>query len=195
MDFTKLNGILPAIVQDAKSQKVLMLGFMNPEALELTRKLGKVTFYSRTRERLWTKGEESGNFLFVEEILEDCDRDSLLIKAKPAGPVCHTGSDTCFEEKNQDENFLQQLQDLIHQRKEEMPEGSYTTSLFQKGLNKITQKVGEEAVELLIEAKDDNDDLFLNEAADLVYHLLVLLAAKGKDIREVVSLLEERHRK
>ena len=195
MDFNKLNGILPAIVQDAKSQKVLMLGFMNPEALELTRKLGKVTFYSRTRERLWTKGEESGNFLFVEEILEDCDRDSLLIKAKPAGPVCHTGSDTCFEEKNQDENFLQQLQDLIHQRKEEMPEGSYTTSLFQKGLNKITQKVGEEAVELLIEAKDDNDDLFLNEAADLVYHLLVLLAAKGKDIREVVSLLEERHRK
>jgi len=195
MDFNKLNGILPAIVQDAKSQKVLMLGFMSPEALEKTRELGKVTFYSRTRDRLWTKGEESGNFLFVEEILEDCDRDTLLIKARPAGPVCHTGSDTCFEEKNRDENFLQQLQDLIHQRKEEMPEGSYTTSLFQKGINKIAQKVGEEAVELVIESKDDNEDLFLNEAADLVYHLLVLLTAKGKDIQDVVSILEERHKK
>lgn len=194
MDFNKLNGLLPAIIQDARSQKVLMLGFMNPEALEQTKKLGKVTFYSRTRKRLWTKGEESGNYLLVEKILEDCDRDTLLIKARPVGPVCHTGADTCFEEKNRYGNFLQELQDLIHSRKEEMPQGSYTTTLFQKGINKIAQKVGEEAVELVIESKDDNEELFLNEAADLVYHLLVLLAAKGKDIRDVVSVLEERHR-
>lgn len=193
MDFNKLNGLLPVIVQDARSLKVLMLGFMNPEALEQTKKLGKVTFYSRTRERLWTKGEESGNFLLVEEILEDCDRDTLLIKARPVGPVCHTGADTCFEEENTHANFLLELQDLIHARKAEMPEGSYTTSLFQKGINKIAQKVGEEAVELVIESKDNNEELFLNEAADLVYHLLVLLTAKGKDIRDVVSLLEERH--
>jgi len=167
---------------------------MTPEALEKTREEGKVTFFSRTKNRLWTKGEESGNFLFVEEILEDCDQDTLLIRAIPAGPVCHTGSDTCFNEQNKDDNFLMQLQDLIHSRKEEMPEGSYTTSLFQEGINKIAQKVGEEAVELVIEAKDDNDDLFLNEAADLLYHLLVLLSVKGKDIRDVSSLLEQRHK-
>ena len=195
MDFKKLNGIVPAIIQDASSQKVLMLGFMTPEALEKTREEGKVTFFSRTKSRLWTKGEESGNFLYVNEILEDCDHDTLLIRATPAGPVCHTGSDTCFNEQNTDSSFLNQLQDLIHARKEELPEGSYTTSLFQKGINKIAQKVGEEAVELLIEAKDDNDDLFLNEAADLLYHLLVLLSAKGKDIRDVSSLLEQRHKK
>ncbi len=195
MDFNKLNGIVPAIIQDARSQKVLMLGFMTPEALEQTREEGKVTFYSRTKERLWTKGEESGNLLYVEEILEDCDRDTLLIKATPTGPVCHTGSDTCFKEQNSDEHFIQQLQDLIHARKEEMPEGSYTTSLFQKGINKIAQKVGEEAVELVIESKDDHEDLFLNEAADLVYHLLVLLSAKGKDIRDVSSILELRHKR
>jgi len=195
MDFKKLNGIVPAIIQDASSQKVLMLGFMTPEALEKTREEGKVTFFSRTKNRLWTKGEESGNFLYVNEILEDCDHDTLLIRATPAGPVCHTGSDTCFNEQNTDSSFLNQLQDLIHARKEELPEGSYTTSLFQKGINKIAQKVGEEAVELLIEAKDDNDDLFLNEAADLLYHLLVLLSAKGKDIRDVSSLLEQRHKK
>jgi phosphoribosyl-ATP pyrophosphohydrolase/phosphoribosyl-AMP cyclohydrolase len=194
MDFEKLKGIVPAIVQDARSQKVLMLGFMNPEALKLTRESGKVTFYSRTRERLWTKGEESGNFLFVQEILEDCDQDTLLIRATPAGPVCHTGSDTCFNERNTQDDFLHELQGLIHSRKKEMPEGSYTTSLFEQGINKIAQKVGEEAVELLIEAKDSNDDLFLNEAADLVYHLLVLLSARGRDIKEVISLLEERHR-
>ena len=195
MDFKKLNGIVPAIIQDVSSQKVLMLGFMTPEALEKTREEGKVTFFSRTKNRLWTKGEESGNFLYVSEILEDCDQDTILIRATPAGPVCHTGSDTCFNEQNIDGSFLNQLQDLIHARKEEMPEGSYTTSLFQKGINKIAQKVGEEAVELLIEAKDDNDDLFLNEAADLLYHLLVLLSAKGKDIRDVSSLLEQRHKK
>jgi phosphoribosyl-ATP pyrophosphohydrolase/phosphoribosyl-AMP cyclohydrolase len=195
MDFNKLNGIVPAIIQDARTQKVLMLGFMTAEALELTKSEGKVTFFSRTKNRLWTKGEESGNFLFVEEILEDCDRDTLLIRAKPAGPVCHTGSDTCFDEQNRGDNFVQELQELIHARKQEMPEASYTTSLFEKGINKIAQKVGEEAVELVIEAKDDNDDLFLNEAADLVYHLLVLLSAKGKDIRDVSSVLEQRHKK
>ena len=195
MDFNKLNGIVPAIIQDARTQKVLMLGFMTEEALELTKSEGKVTFFSRTKNRLWTKGEESGNFLFVEEILEDCDHDTLLIRATPAGPVCHTGSDTCFDELNKEGSFLQELQDLIHVRKQEMPEASYTTSLFEKGINKIAQKVGEEAVELVIEAKDDNDDLFLNEAADLVYHLLVLLSAKGKDIRDVTSVLEQRHKK
>lgn len=195
MDFNKLNGIVPAIIQDARTQKVLMLGFMTPEALELTKKQGKVTFFSRTKNRLWTKGEESGNFLLVEEILEDCDRDTLLIRATPTGPVCHTGSDTCFDEENSEDSFLQELQELIHTRKKEMPEASYTTSLFEKGINKIAQKVGEEAVELVIEAKDENDDLFLNEAADLVYHLLVLLSAKGKDLREVSALLEQRHKK
>jgi phosphoribosyl-ATP pyrophosphohydrolase/phosphoribosyl-AMP cyclohydrolase len=194
MDFKKLNGIVPAIIQDAKSHKVLMLGFMTPEALEKTKEEGRVTFFSRTKNRLWTKGEESGNFLKVEEILEDCDQDTLLIRATPAGPVCHTGSDTCFNEQNTDSSFIQQLQELIHSRKEEMPEGSYTTSLFEKGINKIAQKVGEEAVELVIESKDDDDDLFLNEAADLLYHLLVLLSAKGKDIKDVSSILEQRHK-
>lgn len=200
MDFNKLDGLLPVIVQDARTQVVLMLGFMNPEALEKTRKEAKVTFYSRTKNRLWTKGEESGNFLHVVEILEDCDRDTLLIKANPVGPVCHTGQDTCFNELNkrgkgsEGRDFLSQLQDLIHERKAQMPEGSYTTSLFKGGINKIAQKVGEEAVELLIEAKDDNEELFLNEAADLLYHLLVLLSAKGKDIGNVTHILEKRHR-
>lgn len=203
MDFEKLNGLVPAIIQDASTDTVLMLGFMNSEALDRTREEGKVTFFSRTKNRLWTKGEESGNFLHVVEILEDCDQDTLLIKANPAGPVCHTGSDTCFNEKNTSSGdsqnpegltFIVQLQQLIHRRKEEMPEDSYTTSLFNAGINKIAQKVGEEAVELVIESKDSNDELFLNEAADLLYHLLVLLTAKGKDIKEVVSVLEQRHK-
>lgn len=200
MDFKKLGGLIPAIIQDAGTDKVLMLGFMNAEALAKTRKEGKVTFFSRTKNRLWTKGEESGNFLDVIEILEDCDRDTLLIRAKPAGPVCHTGSDTCFDEKNHSSQdpeslaFISELQQLIHKRKAEMPEGSYTTSLFRDGINKIAQKVGEEAVELVIESKDNNDELFLNEAADLLYHLLVLLTAKGKDIKDVVSVLEQRHK-
>jgi phosphoribosyl-ATP pyrophosphohydrolase/phosphoribosyl-AMP cyclohydrolase len=200
MDFKKLNGLIPAIIQDASTDTVLMLGFMNSEALEKTREEGKVTFYSRTKNRLWTKGEESGNFLLVVEILEDCDQDTLLIKANPAGPVCHTGSDTCFKEKNsgsqdpEDLAFISELQQLIHTRKAEMPEGSYTTSLFNEGINKIAQKVGEEAVELVIESKDNNDELFINEAADLLYHLLVLLTAKGKDIKDVVSVLEQRHK-
>lgn len=194
IDFNKLNGLVPAIIQDAKTNRVLMLGFMNEEALEKTRNEKLVTFFSRTKNRLWTKGEESGNFLDVVEIISDCDDDTLLIKANPRGPVCHTGSDTCFDEKNDDAlSFLKYLQDLIDQRKAEMPEGSYTTRLFQKGINKIAQKVGEEAVELVIEAKDQNDDLFLNEAADLMYHLLVLLTAKKYRIEDVISVLKGRH--
>lgn len=195
MDFKKLNGLIPAIIQDEHTNKVLMLGFMNQEALELTRQEGRVTFFSRTKNRLWTKGEESGNFLHVIEILEDCDKDTLLIKVRPEGPVCHTGKDTCFEELNKDSlAFIGSLQQLIHQRKRDMPQGSYTTSLFEKGINKMAQKVGEEAVELVIEALDHKDDLFLNEAADLIYHLLVLLSAKGYGINEVAEILEQRHR-
>jgi phosphoribosyl-ATP pyrophosphohydrolase/phosphoribosyl-AMP cyclohydrolase len=200
MDFEKLNGLVPAIIQDAETSIVLMLGFMNPEALERTRAEKKVTFFSRTKNRLWTKGEESGHFLYVVDILEDCDRDTLLIKATPAGPVCHTGSDTCFNEVNNlsglrdGTGFIVQLQQLIHARRREMPEGSYTTALFKNGINKIAQKVGEEAVELVIESKDNNDKLFLNEAADLLFHLLVLLSAKGFDIKDVDAVLEQRHR-
>jgi phosphoribosyl-ATP pyrophosphohydrolase/phosphoribosyl-AMP cyclohydrolase len=196
MDFTKLNGIVPAIIQDAHTDRVLMLGFMNPEALEKTESEGKVTFYSRTRKRLWTKGEESGHFLHVVEILKDCDNDTLLIKARPEGPVCHTGSDTCFDEVNSSGIlFLEKLQALIDQRKRELPEESYTTSLFQSGIQRIAQKVGEEAVELVIESMDHDDGRFLNEAADLVYHLLVLLSAKGYGMEQVAGILEERHRK
>lgn len=195
MNFEKMGGLIPAIIQDADTSKVLMLGFMNEEAFEKTKAEGRVTFYSRTKDRLWTKGEESGNFLDVVEILEDCDRDTLLIKAIPLGPVCHTGSDTCFDEVNGgDLEFLRSLQDLIKRRKEEMPEDSYTTKLFEKGVNKVAQKVGEEAVELVIEAKDDNDELFLGEAADLMYHYLVLLTQKGFDLYDVVKVLEGRHK-
>ncbi len=196
LNFDKLMGLVPAVIQDNNSNKVLMLGFMNREALDKSRETGLVTFYSRTRKRLWTKGEESGNFLKIREIIPDCDNDSLLIKADPTGPVCHTGTDTCFNESNTDEiSFLLGLQDLIHNRKIEMPPDSYTTKLFEKGINKIAQKVGEEAVELVIEAMDVNDELLLNEAADLIYHLLVLLSARDKDIRDVLAVLEERHNK
>jgi phosphoribosyl-AMP cyclohydrolase / phosphoribosyl-ATP pyrophosphohydrolase len=195
LDFSKLNGLIPAIIQDNTTNKVLMLGFMNQEAYEKTQKEKLVTFYSRTKNRLWTKGEESGNFLDVVSIKMDCDNDTLLIKANPRGPVCHTGSDTCFEEENTDVlSFIGYLQDLIDRRKIEMPEGSYTTKLFQKGINKIAQKVGEEAVELVIEAKDENDDLFLNEAADLIFHLLVLLTAKNHRIEDVIEVLKGRHK-
>jgi phosphoribosyl-ATP pyrophosphohydrolase/phosphoribosyl-AMP cyclohydrolase len=194
MDFTKLNGIIPAIIQDAATGRVLMLGFMTREALDKTRSEGRVTFFSRTKNRLWTKGEESGNFLIVKEILEDCDADTLLIKAIPGGPVCHTGSDTCFRETNRGGTaFLTTLQELIQKRKEEMPDNSYTTRLFNQGINRIAQKVGEEAVELVIESKDPDDSRFLNEAADLVYHLMVLLAARGYGIIDVTRILEERH--
>jgi phosphoribosyl-ATP pyrophosphohydrolase/phosphoribosyl-AMP cyclohydrolase len=194
MDYDKMDGLIPAIIQDAKSNRVLMLGFMNKEAYKMTKKEGKVTFYSRTKDRLWTKGEESGNFLYVKEILKDCDKDTILIKAEPVGPVCHTGDDTCFNEINHGEiDFFTALQNLIQQRKRDMPENSYTTKLFAKGINKIAQKVGEEAVELVIESKDENDDLFLNEAADLMYHLMVLLTAKGFALEDVAKILESRH--
>ncbi|WP_430935755.1 bifunctional phosphoribosyl-AMP cyclohydrolase/phosphoribosyl-ATP diphosphatase HisIE, partial [Saccharicrinis sp. 156] len=181
IDFDKLgNGLVPAIIQDASTSKVLMLGFMNQEAFDKTQAEGKVTFYSRTKNRLWTKGEESGNFLNVVSIMIDCDNDTLLIKANPAGPTCHTGSDTCFNEKNDtDIAFLTHLQDFIDKRKAEMPEGSYTTSLFKKGTRKITQKVGEEAIETVIGAMANDDENFLYEGADLLYHLIVLLAHKG----------------
>ncbi len=195
LNFKKLEGLIPAIIQDNTTNKVLMLGFMNQEAYEKTQKEKLVTFYSRTKNRLWTKGEESGNFLDVISIKDDCDSDTLLIKVNPRGPVCHTGSDTCFEEENSNVlSFIGYLQDIIDTRKTEMPEGSYTTRLFQKGINKIAQKVGEEAVELVIEAKDQNDDLFLNEAADLVFHLLVLLTAKNHRIEEVIEVLKGRHK-
>jgi len=190
-----MNGLVPAIIQDARSKRVLMLGFMNKAAYKKTKEEGKVTFYSRTKDRLWTKGEESGNFLYVTEILKDCDKDTLLIKAEPAGPVCHLDQDTCFGEVNNGSiDFISDLQNVILDRKEKMPEGSYTTKLFTKGINKIAQKVGEEAVELVIESKDDNDDLFLNEAADLMYHLLVLLAARGFSLDDVSGILEQRHK-
>lgn len=193
LDYTKLNGLIPAIIQDYKTKEVLMLGFMNEEALDKTTKEKIVTFYSRGKQRLWTKGETSGNFLKVKEISADCDNDTILILAEPSGPVCHTGNRTCFNVK--DEIFdLNYLQKVIDQRKIDKPVNSYTTMLFEKGINKIAQKVGEEAVELIIEAKDNNHDLFLNEAADLMYHLLVLLSAKGFRIDDVVKVLEKRHK-
>ncbi len=196
INFKKMDGLVPAIIQDAETQHVLMLGFMNEEALGKTRESGKVTFYSRTKNRLWTKGEESGNFLNVVSIAIDCDNDSLLIKVNPVGPVCHTGADTCFEETNSanDIQFLSYLQDFIDKRKAEMPEGSYTTSLFQKGTRKITQKVGEEAVETIIGAMADDNENFLYEAGDLLYHLVVLLTHKGYRIEDVVRELKKRHK-
>ena len=179
-------------MQDAETQKVLMLGFMNVEAFNETEISGKVTFFSRSRQRLWTKGETSGNFLEVKEILIDCDADTILIKAVPAGAVCHTGADTCFEEKNTNADFLFELEKIISDRKQNPSEKSYTSKLFAKGINKIAQKVGEEAVELVIEAKDSDGELFKSEAADLLYHFMVLLAAKNIGLREVLETLEKR---
>ncbi len=196
LDFNKNpDGLIPAVIQDSRTNKVLMLGYMNQEAFEKTKQENKVTFFSRTKKRLWTKGETSGNFLFVKEIIVDCDNDTLLIKVNPVGPVCHTGSDTCFEETNSGTDFLYELEKVIIDRKENPIEGSYTKHLFSKGINKIAQKVGEEAVELVIEAKDNNDDLFLNEAADLFYHTLVLLVQKNKKLEDVVAVLEKRNQK
>ncbi len=194
LDFSKLNGLVPCVVQDASTRVVLMVGFMNKEAYEKTLEEKKVTFFSRTKQRLWTKGETSGNFLNVVDIKTDCDSDSLLIKVRPEGPVCHTGTDTCFSESNEEWN-LEALQELIVTRKKNPQPGSYTNSLFDKGINKIAQKVGEEAVELIIEAKDENKDLFLGEAADLMYHYLVLLAAKDYSLTDVLSVLQKRHAK
>jgi phosphoribosyl-ATP pyrophosphohydrolase/phosphoribosyl-AMP cyclohydrolase len=194
LDFNKMDGLIPAIIQDEQTGKVLMLGFMNPEALAQTQETGKVTFFSRTKNRLWTKGEESGNFLNVVSIAEDCDRDTLLIKVNPTGPVCHTGADTCFNEKNREDIlFLKFLQDFIVRRRQEMPEGSYTTSLFQKGVGRIAQKVGEEAVETVIEAMNGNDERLLYEGSDLLYHLIVLLTYKGFRLEDLAKELKKRH--
>ena len=193
-DFNKFpDKLVPVIVQDASTKIVLMLGYMNEEAYEQTLINKKITFYSRSKQRLWTKGETSDNFLFVKEILNDCDNDCLLIKANPAGPVCHTGADTCFNETNEG-NFLNHLEKIIQSRKETKQQGSYVNSLFEKGVNKIAQKVGEEAVEMVIEAKDNNDELFKNEAADLLFHYLILLNAKGMSLNDVEEVLKERHR-
>ncbi len=190
------DGLVPAIVQDAITRKVLMLGYMNQEALDKTLAEKKVTFFSRSKNRLWTKGEESGNFLQLVSAEVDCDQDTLLLKANPAGPVCHTGADTCWNEVNEDDgNFLNRLEQVIRQRKDNPTEKSYTASLFAKGINKVAQKVGEEAVELVIEAKDDNRDLFLGEAADLLFHYLILLQAKGFTLEDVTTILKERHKK
>lgn len=194
IDFDKMDGLVPAIIQDADTAKVLMLGFMNREAYDKTMETGKVTFYSRTRKRLWTKGEESGNFLHVVSVKADCDRDTLLIQVHPVGPVCHTGADTCWGEKNeQPVMFLKELQDFINVRHTEMPEGSYTTSLFRSGVNKMAQKVGEEAVETVIEACNGTDDRLIYESADLLYHLIVLLTSKGYSIEDIARELKERH--
>lgn len=196
LDFEKTGGLIPAIIQDAETQNVLMLGYMNSESLAKTQVSGKVTFFSRSKNRLWTKGEESGNFLNVVSIGVDCDNDTLLIKVNPVGPVCHTGSDTCFEEANTSSEvlFLSYLQDFIDKRKIEMPEGSYTTSLFQKGTRKITQKVGEEAVETIIGAMANDDENFIYEAGDLLYHLIVLLTHKGYRIEDIIRELKKRHK-
>lgn len=196
IDFSKYaDGLAPAIIQDEATGKVLMLGFMNEEALAKTKELQKVTFYSRSKKRLWTKGEESGNFLLLKLIAADCDNDTLLIKVNPVGPVCHTGADTCFNEKNESNDFLLQLEKIIADRKNNPTDESYTSSLFKKGINKIAQKLGEEAVELVIEAKDDNADLFKDEAADLLFHYLILLQAKGFTLQDVIGVLEGRHKK
>jgi len=189
------DGLVPAVIQDFKTQKVLMLGFMNDEAVRKTEETGLVTFYSRSKKRLWTKGEESGNHLQLRQMLVDCDSDTLLIKAEPTGPVCHTGADTCWSEKNHAEDFLVYLEDIINLRKKADPEVSYVAKLHSKGVNKIAQKVGEEAVELVIEAKDDNKDLFLGEAADLLFHFLILLNAKGYNLQSVINVLKDRHSK
>ncbi|WP_439555784.1 bifunctional phosphoribosyl-AMP cyclohydrolase/phosphoribosyl-ATP diphosphatase HisIE [Dyadobacter sp.] len=201
IDFDKsTDGLVPVIIQDVHTDKVLMLGYMNKEALEKTKTEGTVTFFSRSKQRLWTKGETSGNFLFINEIIADCDGDTLLIKATPAGPTCHTGSDTCFGEKNSQDarmgeaiflNYLQKK--VIRERKINPSEESYTSSLFKRGINKIAQKVGEEAVEVVIEAKDDDVDLFKNEVSDLLFHLLVLLEEKNIDLDEVIDVLRSRH--
>lgn len=197
IDFSKSkDGLIPAIIQDSETKNVLMLGYMNEESLQKTIETQKVTFFSRSKQRLWTKGEESGNFLNLVSIKNDCDGDTLLIQAKPIGPTCHTGADTCWQEENKENyGFISQLEDTIKTRKENADsEKSYVASLFEKGINKIAQKVGEEAVEVVIEAKDDNDDLFLSESADLLFHYLILLQAKGFQLNDVVDVLKKRQK-
>ncbi|WP_461533344.1 bifunctional phosphoribosyl-AMP cyclohydrolase/phosphoribosyl-ATP diphosphatase HisIE [Sinomicrobium sp.] len=196
IDFEKNDGLVPAVVQDAETRAVLMLGYMNEAAYKKTVESGLVTFFSRSKQRLWTKGEESGNTLSLVDIKVDCDRDTLLVKARPKGPTCHTGTDTCWSEENRPHyGFLSDLEAVIAQRKEEGGKESYVASLFDKGINKIAQKVGEEAVEVVIEAKDEDENLFLNESADLLFHYLILLQAKGYTLSDVVKILEGRHRK
>ncbi|MDR1601430.1 MAG: bifunctional phosphoribosyl-AMP cyclohydrolase/phosphoribosyl-ATP diphosphatase HisIE [Tannerella sp.] len=195
LNFGKLGGLIPAVIQDAQTGRILMLGFMNEEAYRKTVETKKVTFFSRTKQRLWTKGETSGNFLHTVEILADCDRDTLLIKVRPDGPVCHTGNDTCFGETNGEGlSFLACLQDFIERRHREMPEGSYTTALFNDGVNRMAQKVGEEAVETVIEATNGTDERFIYEASDLIYHLMVLLTSKGYRLDDIARELKKRHK-
>jgi phosphoribosyl-ATP pyrophosphohydrolase/phosphoribosyl-AMP cyclohydrolase len=195
IDFEKDNGLVPAIIQDATTKKVLMLGYMNEEAYKKTLDSKQVTFFSRSKNRLWTKGEESGHFLNLVDIKIDCDNDTLLVFVNPIGPTCHTGTDTCWKEDNIETfGFLSHLEKVITDRKDNPDDKSYTSSLFKKGINKIAQKVGEEAVELVIESKDDDKDLFLNEGADLIYHFLVLLQAKGYSLSQIVDILKDRHK-
>ena len=193
INFKKSGGLVPAIIQNTHTLQVLMLGYMNEEALEKTKAEGRVTFFSRSQNRLWTKGETSGNYLIVNEIREDCDNDTLLIKALPQGPTCHTGATTCFSEETP-KGFIYELEKVIEQRIEAKTEGSYTSRLFNSGVNKVAQKVGEEAVELVIEAKDNNIDLFKNEAADLLYHFLILLKTKALKLEDIEGVLKERHK-
>lgn len=192
LDFDKNNGLIPVIIQDELTLQILMLGYMNEEAFEKTKREGKVTFFSRSKNRLWTKGETSHNYLWVKKIDIDCDHDTLLIKVSPEGPTCHTGSYSCFEEQNA-KGFVYKLQNIISQRIDEKVNGSYTYQLYQKGINKVAQKVGEEAVEVVIEAKDTDDVLFKNEAADLLYHYLILLKAKGFQLEDIEKVLFDRN--
>ncbi|MFA9189242.1 bifunctional phosphoribosyl-AMP cyclohydrolase/phosphoribosyl-ATP diphosphatase HisIE [Flavobacterium sp. FBOR7N2.3] len=197
IDFSKLaHGLIPAVIQDSETKNVLMLGYMNAEAYQKTIETGKVTFYSRSKQRLWTKGEESGHFLNLVDVKNDCDEDTLLIQAEPVGPTCHTGADTCWQTPNDNSyGFISHLEDTIQSRRENADsEQSYVASLFAKGINKIAQKVGEEAVEVVIEAKDANDDLFLSESADLLFHYLILLQAKGYKLDDVISVLKDRQK-
>ena len=194
LDFSKnKDGLVPAIIQDNTTYKVLMLGYLNKESLSLTLSTDVVHFYSRTKQRIWKKGEESGNELKVVSLKEDCDKDTVLIKVNPVGPVCHKGDDTCFEDSNDSDDFISTLENIIQERKINPSDSSYVSSLFKKGTNKIAQKVGEEAVELVIEAKDDNDNLFLNESADLLFHYLILLQEKGYKMNDVVNILNKRN--
>ena len=196
IDFNKINGLVPAIIQDVETKNVLMLGYMNHDAYKKTIETNRVTFFSRSKQRLWTKGEKSSNYLNLVSIDIDCDNDTLLVMVKPSGPTCHTGADTCWNKENiANYGFLSKLEDVIAERRDDMSDKSYTASLFKKGINKIAQKVGEEAIEVVIEAKDNNDNLFLNESADLLFHYLILLQAKGFKLNDVVEVLNKRYRK
>lgn len=195
IDFSKNDGLVPAVVQDAQTAKVLMMGYMNAESIQVSKETGDVTFYSRSKKRLWTKGESSKNYLKLVDILIDCDEDTLLVKAHPEGPTCHKGDDTCWSENNTDHlPFLDYLTSVIQTRKNDDPKKSYTAKMFKKGINKLAQKVGEEAVELVIEAKDNDDELFKNEAADLLFHYMMLLEAKGFELKDIIQVLQQRHK-